>query len=52
MAKNKETVTLSDSGDSYTLVFLFEVLDANGNVILTFSGTGGGKRIPVEPLSN
>ena len=52
MAKTKETVTLSDSGDSFTAVFLVEVMDANGNVILTFAGTGGGKRIPVEPLSN
>ena len=52
MAKTKETVTLSDSGDSFTAVFLVEVMDANGNVILTFSGTGGGKRISVEPLNN
>ena len=45
-------MTLSDSGDSFTAVFLVEVMDANGNVILTFSGTGGGKRISVEPLNN
>jgi hypothetical protein len=52
VAKTKETVTLSDSGDSFTAVFVVEAMDANGNVIATLPGTANGKRIPVEPLNN
>jgi hypothetical protein len=51
MAKTKETVTLSDSGDSFTFVFVLEAMDANGNVIATLPGTGTGKRLAVEPLN-
>ncbi len=51
MAKTRETVNLSDSGDSFTAVFVSDFMDANGNVFLTISGTATGKRILVEPLN-
>ena len=52
MGKTRETITLSDSGDSFTAVFIGVQMDANGNVFATFSGTATGKRIRVEPLGN
>jgi hypothetical protein len=49
-AKTRETVTLSDSGDSFTAAFQSDLMDANGNVFLTLIGTAHGKRILIEPL--
>ncbi len=51
IAKTRETVTLSDSGDSFTAVFVVEAMDANGNVVAALPGTATGKRIVVEPLN-
>lgn len=47
----RETVTLSDSGDSFTAVFQVDEMDANGNVLVKIVGTATGKRIPVVRLN-
>ncbi len=52
MAKTRETINFSDSGDSFTAVFVVQEMDANGNVFATVPGTATGKRIFVEPLSD
>lgn len=49
-AKTRETVTLTDSGDSLTAVFETDLMDANGRVFGRLKGTATGKRILVEPL--
>lgn len=51
-AKTRETIILSDSGDSFTAVFVVEEMDPQGNVIGILPGTAEGQRIFVEPLSN
>jgi hypothetical protein len=51
-AKTKETVTLSDSGDSFTAVFQVQEMTPTGVVFATVNGTATGTRILVEPLGN
>ena len=51
MAKTRETVILSDSGDSFTAVFQVDEMDANGNVVGILRGSAIGKRLFVEPLN-
>jgi hypothetical protein len=49
--RTRETVNLSDSGDSFTATLQTDLMDAKGNVVLTIVGTATGERILVVPLN-
>ena len=48
--KLRATITLNESGDSYSAVFKAEFNDPAGNLIASFEGTTEGQRIKAEPL--
>jgi hypothetical protein len=50
-AMTKETITLDESGNSFTAVFQVDEMTPNGTVIFTIRGTATGERILVVPLN-
>jgi len=50
-AVTKETITLDESGNSFTAVFQVDEMTPNGTLIFTIHGTATGERILVVPLN-
>ena len=50
-AMTKETITLDESGNSFTAVFEVDEMTPNGTLIFTIHGTATGERILVVPLN-
>lgn len=50
-AMTRETITLDESGNSFTAVFVVTEMAPNGTVFGTVPGTATGTRILVEPLN-
>jgi hypothetical protein len=49
--KLSQSIILNDSGDQWNGPFKAKVLDPDGNVVVTLSGTINANRITVEPLN-
>jgi hypothetical protein len=48
--KIRQTLTLDESGDAYSVVWKAAFIDPDGNLVFSFEGTTEGKRINDEPL--
>jgi hypothetical protein len=50
IVKVRETITMDETGDRYTVRFKSQVFDRLGKAVASLTGTGTGTRIRVEPL--
>lgn len=46
----RQTLTLNESGDAYSLIWKSEFSDPDGNLVFSAEGTIEGRRIKAEPL--